>query len=381
MSHYMIRALRAASVALAVGLPVAVSTFARAEEEAPAARPLPKLDLTPQILYQFLLAEIAGNRGNLALSSSAYLDLAKTTRDPRIARRAAEIAFFSRQLGPALEAAKLWVELEPDSTQARQTLAGLLVAANRTEDLAGQLGRMLATEQDKATALLLLNRTLARHPDKKAILRVVTEVTEPYLSLPEAHFARSVAAQAAGEAAAALESADRALALRPDWEHAILNKVRLISEEPAKALAILSDYLSRNPEARDARLAYARLLVADKRYDEARKEFQGLLAAHGDKPDVVYAIGVLSLQLRDLPEAEKQFKRLLEIGPADADQVRFYLGQIAEETRRWDEAVSWYGSVAGGEQISPARARAAGILAKQGRLDEGRRLLQDFARS
>lgn len=381
MSDRLTRALRVAFVALAGVISATTASSAPADEEgaAPSARPLPKQDLTPQILYQFLLAEIAGHRGNLPLSSSAYLDLAKSTRDPRIARRAAEVAFFSRQLGPALEAAKLWVELEPDSTQARQTLAGLLVAANRTEDLAGQLGRMLAAEQDKGAALVLLNRTLARHPDKKVVQQIVFQVTEPYLGLAEAHFARSVAAQAAGDLAAAQEPADRALALRPDWEHAVLNKVRLVSDDPPKALALLRDYLARNPAAREARLAYARLLVADKRYDEARQEFRGLLADHGDKADVVYAVGVLSLQLRDLPEAEKQFRRLLELGPTDPEPVRFYLGQIAEEGKRWDEALSWYGAVAGGEQLPAARARAAGILAKQGKLEEGRRLLRDYA--
>ena len=129
MPHRLTRALRVALVGFSALLSAGVVPAAAAEDEAPAPRSLPKLDLTPQILYQFLLAEIAGHRGSLGLSVSAYLDLAKSTRDPRIARRAAEIAFFSRQIGPALEAARLWVELEPDSSQARQTLAGLLVAA------------------------------------------------------------------------------------------------------------------------------------------------------------------------------------------------------------------------------------------------------------
>ncbi|MCZ7655377.1 MAG: hypothetical protein M5R42_15650 [Rhodocyclaceae bacterium] len=70
--------------------------------------PLPNQELTGQILYQALLAEIAGQRGNFGLSASAYLDLARTTRDPRIARRAAEISLHGRNLemtsagGPAV---------------------------------------------------------------------------------------------------------------------------------------------------------------------------------------------------------------------------------------------------------------------------------------
>ena len=82
--------------------------------------PLPNQELTGQILYQALLAEIAGQRGNFGLSASAYLDLARTTRDPRIARRAAEISRHGRNLEMALQAARLWVEIDPESPQARQ---------------------------------------------------------------------------------------------------------------------------------------------------------------------------------------------------------------------------------------------------------------------
>src|SRR6266571_2100693 len=50
-----------------------------------------------------LLAEIAGQRGNLGLSAQAYVDLAKRTRDPRIARRATEVALYARMNGAAID--------------------------------------------------------------------------------------------------------------------------------------------------------------------------------------------------------------------------------------------------------------------------------------
>ena len=59
---------------------------------------LPAQELTPRTLYTFLLAEIAGARGQIGLSAQLYLDLARSTRDPRIARRATEIAMYSRNL-------------------------------------------------------------------------------------------------------------------------------------------------------------------------------------------------------------------------------------------------------------------------------------------
>ncbi len=51
---------------------------------------------TEQLLYQYLLSEIAGQRGRPVVATRGMLDLAQKTSDPRIARRAAEIAFQSR---------------------------------------------------------------------------------------------------------------------------------------------------------------------------------------------------------------------------------------------------------------------------------------------
>jgi hypothetical protein len=95
---------------------------------------LPAQELTPRTLYHFLLAEIAGARGQIGLSAQLYLDLARSTRDPRIARRATEIAMYSRNLVMARGAAEIWTEVAPDSEEARRVLAGLS-GAGRAEDI------------------------------------------------------------------------------------------------------------------------------------------------------------------------------------------------------------------------------------------------------
>src|SRR5262249_13998414 len=60
----------------------------------------------------------------------------------------------------------------------------------------------------------------------------------------------------------------------------------------------------------------------------------------------------------------------------DPDSARFYLGQVNEERKHYDEALKWYSTVEPGEQYINAQARYAGILAKQGKLAEARKHLQ-----
>jgi tetratricopeptide (TPR) repeat protein len=350
------------------------------EQEAADDR-LPDVVLTPKLLYQFLLAEIAGQRGQLTSAADLYLELARETRDPRIARRATELALHGRRMETALEAARLWYEIEPGSVQARQALISLLAAQGKHDELKTALAALLATEpQQIGQNLLHLNRMFARTGDRAAARGLVDALTEPYLQLPEAHYARALAAFEARDTAAARNAIARALELKPDWEIAALLLAQMI-ENRAEALSILERFVNANPGARDARLAYARALVGEKRYAEARREFNTLLAQSAADPakngDVIFAIAVLSLQLNDTANAEKQLRRLVEIGHVEADKARYYLGQIAEEGKRWDEALQWFAAVGRGEHYLSARLHAASVLAKQGKLDEARRQLDD----
>ena len=124
-----------------------------------------------------------------------------STRDPRIVRRAAEIAFHARQYDAALTASRLWLSLEPDSAQAKQMLSTLLLASGRVEELAGSLARDLAAEAPReGDALVRLARAFARYPDKLAVQRLFDQLTQPYPGLAEARLVRAQAAVGAGDA-------------------------------------------------------------------------------------------------------------------------------------------------------------------------------------
>lgn len=382
--------LIAASFTAGCSLPVkeAAKPQAVVEQETAAAEPavaepveprLPEVELSPKLLYQFLLAEIAGQRGQSASAAELLLDMAKETRDPRIVRRAAELAMRGRRMEIALQATQLWVEIEPTSAQARQTLISLLAAEGRYAELKAAVAELLAAEpQQIAQNLLHLNRLFSRSSDHAAVRDLVSALTTPYLQVPEAHYARARAAFEARDLLAARSAILQALELKPDWEAAALFHVQL-TEDPAEVLAQLERFTAAHPQARQARLAYARALVGAKRYTDARREFRALLDQGGanlaGNGDVIFAVAVLSLQLNDTADAEKQLRRLVEIGHAESDKARFYLGQIAEESQRWDEALQWFGAVGRGEHYLSANLHAANVLVKQGKLDLARRQL------
>jgi len=172
----------------------------------------------------------------------------------------------------------------------------------------------------------------------------------------------------------------RAQALRPDWEMAAVFEAQVLQKRsPREAAKRLGEFVEKNPGSREARLNYARALVLDKRYPEARKQLEAVLAGNPGNAEVVYAVGLLAFQLKDYAVAEENMKRLLGMRYRDPDGVRFLLGQIAEEQKHWPDAIKWYEQIQEGEQALPARMRTANALAKQGKLEEAREFLRRVA--
>jgi tetratricopeptide (TPR) repeat protein len=341
---------------------------------------LPARDLDSAFLYKFLLAEVAAQRGDYRVAAQAYFDMAKATRDPRVARRATELALFGRNNELALESARIWLATEKDSAPARQTVTALLVNSNNLQAAKPLIKEMLAADGEGVGASLMqLYGLLAKHSDRNAVLALVKELTTPYKQHPEAHFALAQAANAAGKFDQALSEIREAMRTRPDWEQAALLQSQILGKQSrAKSFDYLSGFLAANPKSQEVRLAYARQLTADKKYGEARAQFQRLLEDNPENADIAITVALLSLQMNDLDAAEQQLKRTLELNYKDPDSVRFHLGQVAEQRKQYDEAAKWYLSVEEGEQYVLANARYAFMLARQGKLDQARRHLQEL---
>ena len=346
---------------------------------APRQAPLPPVELTEQLMFKLMMAEVALQRGQPNVAVSAYLELARETRDPRIAQRATEVAWNARFVSAALEAAGIWLQADPESTQARQVVATLLVSQSKLADARPHLERWLAADKDHVgQSFLQLNALLARHEDKQAVFKLIRELAEPYPEVPEARLTVAQAAWNADERQVSLEEAQAALKLRPDWELAALFVAQVLQRNSnEEAVAFLGEFLANHPKARDVRLNYARLLVSERKYAEARKQFELLVNEYPQNADVGMAVALLAMQANDFDAADAQLKRVLQLNYKDPDTVRFYLGQVNEERKNFGEALKWYSSVESGAQYINAQARYAGILAKEGKLQEARWHLQE----
>jgi hypothetical protein len=131
----MLSRLPLLALAVVLALPGGLAAQSKSAPKSFTKKPeAPAAELNEPTLYEFLLGEIALQRGDAELAAQTYLELARRTGDARVARRAVEVANQGRLPDLALEAARTWYRIEPDSPQALQVVALLLVAAKRVDD-------------------------------------------------------------------------------------------------------------------------------------------------------------------------------------------------------------------------------------------------------
>jgi tetratricopeptide (TPR) repeat protein len=238
-----------------------------------------------------------------------------------------------------------------------------------------------ANDKSLGDAFLQLNQALAAQTDKAAAFRLVQDLARPYPKVPEAWFAIALAGYNTkltdpAIAAAATMAADRALELKPGWDRAALIKADILAKgSPDAAIAFLKQFLAASPDERAVAGALAQIYVEQKRFGEARAIFQQLWDEEPEDREFEFAVAAISLQMKDYATAQRLLEELDKVGYGDKGVVPFYLGQLAEETKRYDEAIARYREVTEGDRAWLAKLRIGAMIAKKGDIAAARSYL------
>lgn len=345
----------------------------------------PSVELTEELIYKLLTSEIAFQRGDWQSAYVTLLSAAQQTRDPRLARRAAEMALAAKQADEALNAVRLWRTLAPNSDEATQYYLSFIILSDNLDEAQPILEQRLKEARPQTRGLLAfqMQRLLARAKDKTAAFAMLERILQPYLDIPEARLALAQGAYTRGDTQRARQEAEMALKAKPDSELAILALVQ-VTPDKTESLKLLADFVARYPKSRDVRMAYARMLIDQKQYAKARAEFEALLKDQPQDLTSLYALGVLGMQTNDLKSAEHYLTTYLNIlsskpdDERDPSQALLLLAQIAEERKDSEAVLKWLSRIEPGEAYLNAQIKRAQVIAKRGDMDGARKLLQEL---
>lgn len=361
-------------------LPIETGEEGISNEIAQKTKPLrPKIELTEDILYKLLVAEIAGHREQLDISVENYLDLARTTRDPDIISRATRVAIYARNDAAAKEAARLWAEVDPGNSDAHQVLAVVAVREGNTAQALEHLEIILnarGQEVELSQQLWMVANLLSREKDRVQVKSILEELMAGHQDDPEILFAYAQVLTRIAELPKAREVLEQVLVLAPENENAAMAYVAVLNQQghEDESLAWLENALRKKEDNFNLRIFYARLLTDLKRFEEARKQFEILAAQDPENSDVLFSLGLLYLQANRLDDAESYFIRLSET-KGHVDDASYYLGRISEERADLKKAGDWYRGVSSGNNYFDAQMRIGLLLGKQNKLEEARAYL------
>ena len=330
---------------------------------------------TSDAVFEYLVAEIAAQRGDVQGALEIYQRMARELHDPQIARRAVELAIRARDYPRALEGASLLLQMDSDPALAREIMAALL-AEGGLKKATDTVSDVLDRAKNRGAVLMQLSYLFGKFPDKAAVLGATREVAQRYEDMAEAHYAIGVAALLAGKNDVALEEVDVALDRRSEWQQAAILKAEVLRKSsPAEVIAFYQSFVKEHPASYDVRMHLGRELATDRKLAEAREQFREAEKLQPKDSQAAYAIGLLSLQLEEFPEAQTAFTRALKLGHREAAAIYLGMGQASEGLKRFDEAIGWYQKVDTGDWVR-AQLKIATLISRQQGIEAGRQYLQ-----
>lgn len=331
----------------------------------PPARPFPI-----ETFYSLLVAEVAGSRGRYDIALGNYVQEAHRTRDPGVAGRAARIARYLNAHQAALSSSLLWVELEPDNTEALFIASSELAQAGRLTEAFSYSEKLLefgsasifqsiaaraaqATDTERETLLQNFNRLLLIHSKDMQLLVGKAMLLQQQNQLP-----------------AALETVQFALSIEPNDVPAAVLEARLLFGLNRGEIALdrLLALLQQDPDNQRLRLQYARLLTSID-LNEALEQFKLLVERSPNNPELLLSLGLVANEQGEKDVAAQAFARLLATGQHQ-DSAHYYLGRLAEEQEDSARALEHFLSVEQGPDYLPALGSAVDIMIRLGRVEE-----------
>ncbi|WP_369654804.1 tetratricopeptide repeat protein [Variovorax sp. V213] len=366
----------------------AKSTDAKSASE-PAAQPSA---LTAELFYEILMGEMTTRSGDPGSGYALVLDAARRLRDGKLFQRAVEIALQSRSGDAALAAARAWQETLPNSRDARRIELQILIALNRiSETVAPLRAEIAATPQiERPMLMAVIARNYSRASDKKLAASVVEQALADELKSPTTGgLAWATVGRLrlnAGDTSGAVDAAFKGQQLDPASDAPAVLALEMIDPGQPLAEPIVTRYLANNPKAPpDLRIAYARVLVENRRYTDSAAQLQVLTTARPELAEPWLLLGSLQAQARQDAAAETSLKRYVDLAANQKDaedrqrgttQAYLVLSQLAERRKDFTAAERWLARVDSTDELVVAQTRRAGLLARQGKLPQAREIVR-----
>ncbi len=329
-------------------------------------------EIDEDVLYLLLTAEIAGQRGQYDVAMEGYLRAAGRVDDARIAERAAKIALYLKDKQKAEEAVSLWLQQDPGNITARKVA---VLSAFRDNDESAALEHLnYLLDADPAgfeATLMELAKVLESEGKGSLFYDVLDELSLQRPDEASIPFTQALLAMQMGQNDVALDKAQAALDIQPDWGKALLLQAQLAAQsgDMERAKEIVELAVSKDPENDRLKTLLASILLKSNEPEQAIEIYQEILQRNPDDHETQYALALVYLQLKQEDKAKELFLKLAD-EPSWRSQASLYLGRIEAVKGNTDSALIWFDKITTGPLVLDANMGSISVLIEEKRYDE-----------
>ena len=341
-------------------------------------KPIPHTrPFTRDTLYDLLVAEFAGKRNRPDVALGKYLKQAHETRDPQVVERAAYIARYLGAHQATLDAAMLWIEIEPNNPTPRSLAATELLRFGRIDEAMDQIDKLVQSNADINYEFLL---QAIRNSDADTRKRVLERLLGYTKTHDDAKLWFAVGAMESMDGAydKALKDFDHALTRDPGYANAMLARAQTLiaNGQVENALQYLGKQAADYPHNKRLGVAYSRYLIQFGKLQDAQKQFEQLVKTFPDDGDLLLSLALLSWENKLDDDAVRYFKQLVSMGYR-TDDAYLYLARIAESKKQYQEAETDYRKIDGGPNFTMAQIQLALMYSDLKRTDDALKTLDE----
>ncbi len=366
------------------GCQTAPKTPAVADQPVPAAAEtqkepkFPTADLTPDLLYDILVAAVAGQRGQNELALESLSRAAYQSRDRRLIAEAIQLSMESGQYQHAIDLAQLLSNIEPENFRVIVALAKAQFGLGQNEIAINLLADLVEAQEREKLYVFHEIAALLSLQDQATILEDFTDQIATRPSNVGLAMTATILAFRLERPQEFIKLVDTTLNLAPDWEAPAVLKLTFLSAKDADNMDKFAlEHLALFPEHNRFRLQYARSLLQIERPDPALEQFLVVLESNPDSEDALYSAGVLYLDRKMFDKSRMMFEHFLEIDQGN-DQVRIYLSDIEREAGNFVKAINYLHGVSSDRYYVDAQIKLGRILAQRDGVESGLRHLDQI---
>ena len=305
-----------------------------------------KTEISSEVLFLLMTAEIAGQREQYALALDGYLRAARQVKDPDVIKRAAKISLYLQDEAKLKQTLDLWLEVEPDSLDVRYLMAVVALKSGDREGAVESIDFILShNAQDFDGKSIAMIKGLNTQQSMDLTYQVFSELIVKYPDNAQLYFIQALLDAQAKRSKQAQVNIAKSLELEPDWVRALLLQAQLYTAKGR--LAEATDVLQHAAEEQEnvqVREQIAQLLIQQGRFDEAEDVLQDSITRYPDNGELKFRLALVYLQTGEEGEARNILQALV-VDEQFRDRAAFYLARIDAKARRFNEALIWFDAI------------------------------------